>query len=411
MADAAERLLLAALSCPPGDPGPAPREPGEWERLLALAAAAGVSPQIYLYLQGREGVPSAVSGRLAALYHANAARSRRLRTLAVEVSGQLAQAGIPCCLLKGTALHETMRGADWSRRFSADLDLLLGEGDLERAWELLRGLGGQAELPADGGHHHLPALFLEGFPVELHHTICRPSLGVRLDVEQMRKRARAPAGSPLAVLAPGDQLLHLCLHLAGSHGFTQGLRGLHDLGLLVWRLGSELDWEGLLTASREMGSTPYLYHALAPAARLLGAPVPPEVLFDLGRRLPAGPATSRLAQAAIRQQLLPWRWPRRHLPPHFSAHLCYCLVAPMSGPARLGGLLKMALVPLDWSRPEPWPLPAPRHLPYPVWIGIRPALLTVRYLWRMLGLSPPPRRLLNPRLCARPRQLRRPGVH
>jgi len=392
MANRAERLLLAALSCSPASiPLPPPLAGEDWERLLEMAGLCGLYPQLYLHLCQGAMVPAPIAARLGALHRINAMRSLRLRKAALEAAGHLEQQGIPCCLLKGAALQEMVFGGDWCRRFSADIDLLVARADLPAARGQLTRLGCRV-APDSGGHHHLPAFALHGYPLELHHAICRPTLGVRPDMAGiLRRRVRAHATSPFWVLSPTDQLCHLCLHLAGSHGFGPGLRGLHDIGLLVLRAGQHLDWEWLAARAREPGWPLYLYHALQAAASLLGAPVPPGVLARLRRALPYGAASRALTQQVIRQQLLPWRWPRRHLPAHFAANLCYSLVAPLPPGARLQRLLEAALVPTDWwSTPVPRRLPAPRCIPYPLWLGTRAVLVTGRYAWRLLGISPLP---------------------
>jgi len=393
MSDRAAAVLLQALNCSRRGPGGLPDlGDGEWERVFKLASDAGMLPRLHQFLQSDGRPPARIQARLRALVHANLARSQRLRRVAIVAAAGLQEQGIPCCLLKGAALAEVLTPGDWSARFSADLDLLVPAGEQERAWRLVRDMGGVPVTQAEQPHHHLPALFLDGCPIEVHHALCRPSLGVHLDAKAAyARRVRAAPGSPLWVLAPADQLVHLCLHLAGSHGFGHGLRGLYDVGTAVRMLGDRIDWEEVLAVARACGGQPYIYHALRASAELLAAPVPAGVLRQLARESGEGPLGRWLASRAARWQLLPWRWNRRHVPDHFANYLCFSLVAPMRSWARLRRVLTLIFVPVNWSASEPQPLPAPRFLPYPVWLSLRPGLLTLRYLGRVAGLLPSPR--------------------
>jgi hypothetical protein len=161
----------------------------------------------------------------------NLRRDEELR----EGLARMEAAGVPFILLKGSGLRAERPGL--AGRFQCDVDVLLRRQDLERAEEVLVGLGftlDESYLERDRmlrEHFHL-GYQRRGATVELHWDIdveSPPGFTERL---WERSRRLELDGGAFRVLAPEHQLLVACLHLS-RHAFCAGLRWLADLKLLL----------------------------------------------------------------------------------------------------------------------------------------------------------------------------------
>ena len=137
-----------------------------------------------------------------------------------------------------------------------------------------------------------------------------------------RARPVTLAGVPALVLGPEDQLLHLCLHLAGH--YLVAPRSLRDIGYVC--AAQTIHWPMLVQIARRSHITRIAYAGLWLAVRLLGASVPRAALSALVP-WPSSGLLRRLALAraqdlaerrtmGLRLPLLlllsdrPWRLPR-----------------------------------------------------------------------------------------------------
>ncbi len=206
--------------------------------------------------------------------------------------------GLEVIVLKGAALAETVYPRPGLRPFG-DLDILVRPSDAVRARILLESLGyvvdsaqwsalacrddGQAnffkDAPTDGNASLAPVV------VELHTDLINNDLlwgGIRVDAGGVWRRARRArlAGSAARVLGPEDQLLHLCLHLAGHYlAAPQSLRDIHQ----VCRTSAP-EWPLFVRQARESRAATMCFAGLFAAAALLGTPIPPRVLDALAPR-------------------------------------------------------------------------------------------------------------------------------
>ncbi|HET9208749.1 MAG TPA: nucleotidyltransferase family protein [Thermoanaerobaculia bacterium] len=161
----------------------------------------------------------------------NLRRDEELR----EGLARLDTAGVPFILLKGSGLRAERPGL--AGRFQCDVDVLLRREDLERAEEILAGLGfavdesylDRASMLRE--HFHL-GYQRQGATVELHWDIDVESPAGFTERLWERSRRIELDGVSFRVLAPEHQLLVACLHLS-RHAFCGGLRWLADLKLLL----------------------------------------------------------------------------------------------------------------------------------------------------------------------------------
>jgi hypothetical protein len=147
----------------------------------------------------------------------------------------LAQRGIRAVALKGVLLAERIYPRPPARG-TTDIDLLVAEGDLERASETLRDVGyepsrAKSEVRFRREHHHITLLHAHAPPLELHFHAIR-AFGGTLRSEPLIERSIGFRDlRAVRVLSPPDELVYLVLH-AAWHRFGR-LGWLHDVALLI----------------------------------------------------------------------------------------------------------------------------------------------------------------------------------
>lgn len=289
-----DRALPAALAPLLRDPAPA--------RLLATASA-------YHRVSGfvrpvAAATPGAHPRLAAALDRAQAGAVGRHLGALVElpvVRRVLDGAGIPWLVMKGPVLAETVYPTVDLRPYQ-DLDVLVPGERLREAIEGLEDAG--AELIDRNW-----ALFVEREVGEVHLVLPSGSLcdlhwhvlhdrheraAFRLPTRDLLERSRRVAlgGLEVPTLDPVDTLHHLAVHACLSG--AERLIWLEDVTLVLRVLRPDLD--ELVARCRAAGTGLLAAVVLARARRVLGAPVPAEVV----RALDPGGAWTRLVAAADR---------------------------------------------------------------------------------------------------------------
>lgn len=203
-----------------------------------------------------------------------------------------AEARLDLLVLKGAALAETVYPRPSLRRFG-DLDVLVRRAEAARARTLLESLGYVVEAMSwdDLMHHRAcQANFFKhtergSVVIEMHTELINNDLffgQIQVDQEGLWERARAVrlAGAEARTLGPEDQILHLCLHLAGHYlAAPQSLRDIFQVSSV-----DQMDWPLFVRLARQARAATACFAGLFAAARLLGAPVPPTVLDALAPR-------------------------------------------------------------------------------------------------------------------------------
>lgn len=279
-----------------GTGAPCPDDAADAERLIALAENLKLSALLYRVLQDAGcALPAPLQARLATAYRATLGRAMRCRQALVDIARAFAAAGVPLVVLKGLALAETVY-PDLGTRVMSDLDLLVRPEDVERAHDLLSGLGYLPDAQADpAGHGEAFVRQFEGERLYLHpgHPLCPVELHwflvnrewfrvtTRLEEDALWQRVRPLPLDGVAAwqLSAEDTVLYLCLHLAIHHRYSL-VRGFVDLDRLI-RCGPPLDWETLVSRAHGARLRNVVYFALAMGQEMLGMPVPAEVLSSL----------------------------------------------------------------------------------------------------------------------------------
>ena len=181
-----------------------------------------------------------------------------------EIDGVL---NVPAIALKGP-LFASRYYPRPSARGTSDIDLLVAEGDMDRAVGSLAAaryhLHDSAKQVAWSRreHHHLHLVRDRAPDLELHFHAYR-GFGVTLRTEMLAERSIAVEGfQRVRVASPEDEIVYLAVH-AASHRFGR-LAWLYDIRLIVERM-SPAALEGAASRAREWG----VARALAFAGELL----------------------------------------------------------------------------------------------------------------------------------------------
>ena len=274
--------------------------PEEW---LALARQAGwhqLAPQVYQRLEGEQAVtlqlPPQVADLLRQSYYSTLATNIQYYDVLGQVLERLQGAGMHVILLKGIYLADQVYG-DLGLRPMDDLDLLVPEPELERAFGLLQAMGFQtdASVPAEifATHRHAQPLKKDEVEIELHWTLTPSGRALPIDPHGLWAQARActlQCGTALA-LSPHHLALHLMVHAAYSNNFYRQLRSLFDVHQVL--TSEPIDWDALVGACQAWEAERGVYLCLRLAADLFGT------------RLPAG-ALAALRPADWTEQALGW---------------------------------------------------------------------------------------------------------
>lgn len=354
---------------------------GAGDSLGALAArvdyevlAALMARQLLLPLLGarlREAAPEAIPGPFA-VRHERAVGDARLRGLALEglerrIRHDLAAAGIRALPLKGVVLSRELYG-DPGTRQSKDVDLLVAAEQLDRAAEVLGGIGYRRPSAASRSRLHLALEHAQGRlpPVELHWRVHWYEDGF-----SRRMLNRAGAVDPRA--QPADELAALLLFFARD-GFA-GLRLAADAA--AW-------WD----LHRPRGDRPLLDPIAAEAPELRGALVAAAISLQRLVGIPAAallserPATRR-TRAATR--LANWTVTGDLDQVGANIALVDLLLAPL---ASSGHLARRALLPPGARIATMYGLPPGARWRLAFWRLAHGPKLLLRYaiaLWRVRG--------------------------
>jgi len=333
--------------------------PAEWDLLIRQARRANLIARLATLLEPQlDALPEGPARHLRAALLI--ARRQRIATRweAECIREALAPLGVRPILLKGAAYLLADLPAARGRLFG-DVDLLVPRAQIEAVEGALIAAGWafEEELSAYDQRyyrqwmHEIPPLYHQqrDTALDLHHTILPPTARVKVNTAALFEDARELPGLPgLAVLAPVTMFLHSAAHLFHEGELDNGLRDLFDLDALLRDFGRDpAFWAALVPRARVLGLTRPLFHALRYTTRLLGTPVPADVMREAAADAPGA------------QGLLDACYERALMPVHASCD------------GALTGLARLALyVRSHWLR-MPFGLLA-RHLGRKAWLRLQP---------------------------------------
>jgi hypothetical protein len=197
------------------------------------------------------------------------------------------RADIELIFIKGAALLAEIYGSCASRDLS-DIDILVREKDFEHASSLLEGEGFRLyEEPGTRVGYKTQRLYEKKrrIPVDLHsgfsgHRIYDEMMGIDRDDVWRNKRELVLSGVRIYALDIEHTLIYTCIHLATHHNFS-GLIWYVDLHEFISRHAADIDWGRITALAAKYRVKRPVYYALLFTKRLMGTPVPGEVLASL----------------------------------------------------------------------------------------------------------------------------------
>ncbi|CAK0754783.1 conserved hypothetical protein [Gammaproteobacteria bacterium] len=259
----------------------------EWNSLLSLANAQGISPLLFHRLKKRglqSAVPPEIWQKLNQRYLSNIARNLRLYAELDQIVQWLSAEQIPVIPLKGIYLAQVVY-QNIGLRAMGDLDLLVPETQAQRSWELLKQHGYHAEADPIVCSHLQPLRKEGSAPVEIHWGFYKFGSDFSMVAEEIWKRANLIqlGKTNLLAMSAEDLLLHVCEHLSYGHFFSFGLRPIYDIVLIIEHFGNHLDWEKVYERAESWGLRRGLYLSLLLAQQIGDACLPKTVLKRLGQ--------------------------------------------------------------------------------------------------------------------------------
>ncbi len=260
--------------------------PLDWDFVLSEATENSVGPLLEMNLRAvvPNAAPAAAMERLKITCRANTVRCLFLAAELHKILELFRTAGIVAIPYKGPVLAEQAYGNLTLRDFD-DLDIILPQRDLQKAHEVMLGLGYQARFPWILSKDSKTALVPGEYNyrdekrraiVELHTELTLRHFPVVPDIDRFAQRIVKVmvAGQEVPTLAPEDLLSALCVH--GSKDFWERISWIADVAELIQRR-TDLDWDEAFRTAESLRVERMLHLGLALANDLLQAPMPDEI--------------------------------------------------------------------------------------------------------------------------------------
>ncbi|WP_255771998.1 MULTISPECIES: nucleotidyltransferase family protein [Halorhodospira] len=277
----------------------------EWTEMLAVgrenlllgalwhrAVEAGVA----------ERLPEWAAGHLWGAALTAETNAAALRWELEQLDGGLIRNLTPPLVLKGGAY--VLAGLpNAAGRIAADIDLLFGRDEVERAEAVLfyEGWFGTHHSAYDQRYyrqwmHELPPLqhVKRGTALDLHHNILPATFAVAVDPERLLSAARPIEGMDrLQLPAPRHLVLHAIVHLFSETDWDRGLRDLYDIHALIEHFRAQhgpVFWEELLDEAEALRVAWLVEPAIRCCQSRFGTAIPESVERRLRDHVASPPA-------------------------------------------------------------------------------------------------------------------------
>jgi hypothetical protein len=275
-----------------------------WDRIVRQATAGGLLGRLAFLVREHGLVPAlpiSVWQQMQAALTVAEQQARAVRYESLKLSRTLADLPGPVVLLKGAAYAVAGLPPAGGRLFS-DIDLLVPKAQVDAAEAALM-LDGWVTSHHDAYDQRYYRQWMHELPPMVHnrrHTVLDLHHNILPETARLHPRPELilAASMPLAEFPrfriPGlaDLVLHSATHLFYEGEWQHGLRDLVDLDALL--RSREVDaafWASLLERADRMDLGRPLFYSLRYCRRMLGTPVPDEVL----ERCPGRPAATARA--------------------------------------------------------------------------------------------------------------------
>ena len=276
----------------------------DWNKIIAIGKHQNLLPLFYQALS-RQGLLEDLPCREKEILEDDFLDQTALTLLYDDqlkvILNSFQQSGIPCILLKGISIALEFYQPRESRAYT-DLDLLIKEGDFDKAKRILIELGFSISNPegeeirkkyfnsvsfSKSEAHQIDLdLHWETFMISWNE---RAFLGRRKVWENIRWIECS--GQRLPVLQPEMLILYLALHFTLHHHFGK-LLSLCDLDRVIKKWEREIDWDELIQEAIAAKIKKPTYYSLRLAHDLLETDVPERVF-------------KALAQSKLEERLFP----------------------------------------------------------------------------------------------------------
>ena len=280
------------------------RLPLNWKELSQTAWRHGIAPLLFKHVRSfaSEFIPETAFNGLRQMYVGSAFRGHVHSAALQEVERCFARHHLEVIALKGAALSRSLY-RDVALRPFADIDLLVPESQIDAAKAALGEIGYAlapellSETLNRKYHFNLPLARRAPVPVhiELHWRLTDPFTTIHFNHDGLFARAKIDPRLGSRILAKEDDLVYLAAHL-DSHGYFNRivLSGnanldmfcLHELSAdrLIWFTDlheiilGQIDWTVVIENARTANALDALATTLQLGRRLLGTPVPDDLL-------------------------------------------------------------------------------------------------------------------------------------
>ncbi len=282
----------------------------DWDLLNGMTMREGLSGLVYhAWKEGQRpaNIPISLFAKFGAIFLQNQQKFSYIQTeLITRIAPALGEAGLKMIIMKGADLAGSLYPQTGLRPM-VDLDCLVSQSALSPSTAVLSALGyvedrNHMTLPWRGFQELHVVMRLPNTPqsirLELHFTL----LNARRDFFELNMEWFFSQTKPfysnllnenntshdsLLTFTASAQLLHLSLHLMMAHGIGgSDLLHFYDIHLLLERWGSQINWEELLAAARDMNLDYAIFAAVEGCAERFNTPVPPALAHPpSGRRV------------------------------------------------------------------------------------------------------------------------------
>jgi hypothetical protein len=273
----------------------------QWDLLVRQARAANMLPRLCARLEEKRvlnKIPRQARFHFTSAKIAAEALKRSIRWEVHCISKALADTDIPVVLLKGAAYIVGGLPAGLGRQFE-DVDILVPKEDLNTVERKLI-LHGWVTTHTDAYDQRYYRQWMHELPpmrhvkrqssLDVHHTILPETARLHPNPQKLFAKAKLiNDDKPLYILSKPDVVLHSATHLFSDGELHNGFRDLTDLDLLLRDFGENKEfWPELLYRAQELELSKPLYYALRYTSRMLGTPVPKEIMTQSEVHRPKG---------------------------------------------------------------------------------------------------------------------------
>ena len=249
-----------------------------WDSVLHLAESHGVTSLLSNTLQvsnasqgaAFSSVPANVLHKLRYSHRSNLLKNLKLTSELTRLQGLFEEASIQAIAFKGPVLAQIVYGSTALRSIS-DIDLLVSEGEMSEAQDVLQDAGYALDLAVPWERHFVNT---DGhYIVDLHSQVLPSHQSCNLEPDYWWKQISTVSlnGVPVKTFNPEAQILMIFLH--GTKDCWCKLSRICDLAELL-RRKPDLDWDQILGQARKYGYQRMIYLGLRLATESLDAPLP-----------------------------------------------------------------------------------------------------------------------------------------